>query len=56
MKWVRPAIVSVLIGAMTAGFFMKMVSTEVYVPFVTLATTWLFKSRDDDKKQNPPNV
>ena len=49
MKWFRPAITSVLIGAFAAGFFIGKIPAEVFVPIVAVAVTWLFKSRDEEK-------
>ena len=53
MKWFRPIITGVLVGGLTAGFFLDKISPEVYVPIVAVAITWLFKARDDDKKSSP---
>ena len=50
MKWIRPAIIGMLAMAVTLGFFLKMVSMEVYVPFATGLIVYWFKSRDTEKQ------
>ncbi len=48
--WVRPIITILGMAGVTAGFFLKMISPEAYLGIVTLAVTWWFKSRDEEKK------
>ena len=50
MRWFRPAITGILVAGLTAGFFMDKITAEVFVPLVAVAITWLFKSRDEEKK------
>ena len=55
MRWVRPIISLMAMSAMTIGFFMKMVSAEVYVPIATGAIVWWYVNRDKGKlPPNPP--
>jgi len=51
MKWIRPVIVTVLVGAMTIGFFSKVIEAQVYVPFATGLIVYWFKSRDEEKEK-----
>jgi len=50
MKYFRPAIIGMLAVAVTAGFFLKLIETQVYVPFATGLIVYWFKSRDEEKK------
>ena len=50
MKWFRPAIISILVLAVLAGFFKGMVNAEAFWVFATGLIVWWFRSRDADKQ------
>lgn len=50
MKWVRPFITLVATVGITAGFFLKMVPVEAYLPIMGMTIAWWFKARDEEKK------
>lgn len=52
MRWVRAFISIIGMAGVTIGFFLKMVSPEAYLGLVTLAITWWFKSRDEEKQNH----
>ena len=52
MRWIRPVISLIGFAGVTVGFFLQMVSPEVYVPLVTMTLIYWFKSRDDEKEKN----
>ena len=54
MKWIRPAIISVLAIAVTVGFLISKVSADVFVPFATGLIIYWFKDRQDDKAKGQP--
>ena len=50
MKWIRPAIVVLLILTAIAGFFTDRLTSEFISGLITGLAVWWFKSRDDEKK------
>ena len=50
MKWVRPFITVIAVVGLTVGFFMDKVTADAYVPLMTMAVVWWFRSRDDEKR------
>jgi hypothetical protein len=51
MNWIRPLITIIAICGLTVGFFLKMISAEVYAPIVTMTIIYWFKSRDEAKNK-----
>ena len=49
MKWVRPLVVLVLVGSVSAGFFTGRVPGEAFIAFATGLVVYWFKARDEDK-------
>ena len=49
MRWIRPAISMIAMLTITAGFFLKMIPVEAYLPIATGVIVWWYKSRDDEK-------
>ena len=50
VKWVRPVISIIAVLGLTVGFFLKLVTSEAYVPVMAMAIAWWFQSRDIEKK------
>ena len=53
MKWIRPSVIVLLALAMTVGFFMGYIETQVFAPFATGLIVYWFKSRDENKLPPP---
>lgn len=51
-KWVRPTIAVIFAVGVTVGFFMKLLTSEAYLPIAAVAITWWFKSRDEENSIN----
>jgi len=49
MKWIRPGVVSLLVIAVTSGFFADKIEAQVFIPFATGLIVYWFKSRDNEK-------
>lgn len=47
---VRPLIAILMTGGLIAGFFLKLVSPEAFIGIASVAITWFFKTRDEEKK------
>ena len=50
MRWVRAVISIIGILGITAGFFMRLISTEAYLTITSVSVAWWFKSRDEEKQ------
>lgn len=50
VKYVRPIIALIATVGITAGFFTDKINAQAYLALMSVAITWWFKSRDDDKK------
>lgn len=50
MKWVRPIISIIAVCGITAGFFTGRIGSEAYVGLMSVAVTWWYASRDQEKK------
>ena len=49
MKWFRPGLISVLVLAVIAGFFLKLIAAETFGVFATGLILYWFKARDEEK-------
>jgi hypothetical protein len=49
-SWVRPFIAIVAVLGINAGFFLKMITAEAYMPLMATAITWWFTARDNAKQ------
>ena len=49
VKWIRPIVSLIAVIGITAGFFMRMVSTDAYIGLMAVAVTYWYKSRDEEK-------
>ncbi len=54
MKWVRPTIAMIAVLGINAGFFLKMIPVEAYLPIMAGAITWWFTARDNEKAITKP--
>jgi len=49
MKWVRPTLAGIFAIGITIGFFMDKIVSEAFIGIASVAITWWFKSRDENK-------
>ncbi len=50
MRWLRPTLALISMLGVTVGFFIEKISPEAFLAIASVAITWFFKSRDEDKK------
>ncbi|MDD5353265.1 MAG: hypothetical protein PHS93_08915 [Candidatus Omnitrophica bacterium] len=54
-SWIRPIIALMAMGGLIVGFFMNKIPPDAYLAIASVAITWWFTSRDNDKNPTPPS-